>query len=73
MGPYDTGMAVRKDCRHYVERSTSREEKLQRCRLDVSLLDPFACPEDCLFFESRTITDAGWTVERRPGDDPPAR
>lgn len=64
-------MAVRKDCRHYVERSTSLEEKLQRCRLDVSLLDPFGCPEGCLFFESRTITDAGWTVERRRGEEPP--
>jgi hypothetical protein len=21
---------------------------------------PFACPEHCLFFESRSITDAGW-------------
>lgn len=62
-------MAVRKDCRHYVERTTSREEKVQRCRLDVAVLDPFACPEGCLFFEPRTIADAGWTVERRPGDD----
>jgi hypothetical protein len=21
---------------------------------------PFACPEGCLFFEPRSITDAGW-------------
>jgi hypothetical protein len=21
---------------------------------------PFACPADCLFFEARSITDAGW-------------
>jgi hypothetical protein len=55
-----------------VERTTSLQERLQRCRLDVSELDPFACPEGCLFFEQRTITDAGWTVEKRrprePGD-----
>ncbi len=62
-------MAVRTDCRHYVERTTSLQERLQRCRLDVAILDPFACPEGCLFFEGRTIADAGWTVERRR-DDP---
>jgi hypothetical protein len=59
------GMGVRADCRHYVERTTSLEEKVQRCRLDVALLDPFACPEGCLFFEPRRIADAGWTVEER--------
>ena len=69
MGPYDTGVGVRTDCRHYVERTTSLEERLQRCRLDVALLDPFACPEGCLFFEPRTIADAGWTIEKRRGDE----
>ncbi|MGH9157536.1 MAG: hypothetical protein ACRD1K_17270 [Acidimicrobiales bacterium] len=58
-------MGVRSDCRHYLERSTSGLEKVQRCRIDVAELDPFACPPDCLFFEARTITDAGWT--RDPG------
>ena len=60
---------MRHDCRHYVERTTSLQEMVQRCRLDVALLDPFACPVDCLFFEARTIADAGWTIEerRRPG------
>ncbi len=62
-------MGVRTDCRHYVERTTSLEEKLQRCRLDVALLDPFACPEGCLFFEARTIADAGWTIEKRRRDE----
>ena len=69
MGPYDKGMGVRTDCRHYVERTTSLEEKVQRCRLDVALLDPFACPEGCLFFEARTIADVGWTIEKRRGGD----
>lgn len=65
-------MGVRTDCRHYVERTTSLEEKVQRCRLDVALLDPFACPDDCLFFEPRKIADAGWTVEeRRKGGQEP--
>jgi hypothetical protein len=61
---------VRTDCRHYAERSTAGGERIQRCRLDVADLDPFGCPEGCLFFEERTISDAGWTVERR---DPPPR
>ncbi|HEV7887424.1 MAG TPA: hypothetical protein VGO92_07690 [Acidimicrobiales bacterium] len=59
-------MPVRADCRHYAERTAlSNQEKIQRCRLDVADLDPFACPEGCLFFEERKISDAGWTVERR--------
>ncbi len=58
-------MGVRADCRHYVERTTAGAEKVQRCRLDVADLDPFGCPEGCLFFEARAITDAGWTVDRR--------
>ena len=66
-------MAVRTDCRHYVERTTSAREKVQRCRLDVALLDPFACPEGCLFFEPRKIADAGWTVEKRRPEDEPGR
>jgi hypothetical protein len=55
-------MGVRTDCRHYLERTTSALEKVERCRLDVAELDPFACPEDCLFFEPRTIADQGWTI-----------
>lgn len=53
-------MAVRRDCRHYSTRSTTGGDVLQRCRLDVNEEMPFACPEDCLFFEPRPITDAGW-------------
>jgi hypothetical protein len=58
-------MGVRTDCRHYAERSTAAAEKIQRCRLDVADLDPFACPEGCLFFEARKISDAGWTIDKR--------
>jgi hypothetical protein len=35
-------------------------EVVQRCRLDVNADAPFACPEDCLFFEDRSISDTGW-------------
>ena len=53
-------MAVREDCRHYSTRRTPTGEVVQRCRLDAAEVAPFACPEGCLFFEPRSITDAGW-------------
>jgi hypothetical protein len=53
-------MAVRKDCSHYSTRSTAGGDVVQRCRLDANEAMPFACPEGCLFFEPRPITDAGW-------------
>jgi hypothetical protein len=33
---------------------------VQRCRLGAGEEAPFACPEGCLFFEARSISDAGW-------------
>ncbi|HEV8298992.1 MAG TPA: hypothetical protein VGQ20_16915 [Acidimicrobiales bacterium] len=60
-------MSVRQDCRHYSTRTTSTEEVVQRCRLAANLDAPFACPEHCLFFEPRSITDAGW--QRFEDDD----
>ncbi|MFM7062525.1 MAG: hypothetical protein ACKO04_03395 [Actinomycetes bacterium] len=53
-------MAVRTDCRHYSTRTVATGEVVQRCRLEMAELTPFACPEDCLFFERRTLGDAGW-------------
>ena len=42
-------------------RSAQRTARqVQRCRVAANLDAPFACPDDCLFFESRSITDAGW-------------
>lgn len=55
-------MAVRTDCRHYIARSTRGGERVERCRVDANTEDPFACPEGCLFFESRKVSDAGWQV-----------
>ena len=52
-------MGVRQDCRHYSTRSVGGD-RVQRCRLDANENMPFACPDDCLFFEDRSITDAGW-------------
>ena len=62
-------MAVRTDCRHYIGRTTSQLERIERCRLDVAELDPFACPEGCLFFEPHIVADAGWQVDRRDRPD----
>lgn len=54
-------MGVRADCRHYLHRSTSTGEAVQRCRLAVNQEQPFGCPEGCLFFEERTVAGPGWT------------
>ena len=62
-------MSVRRDCRHYSSRTTPAGDILHRCRLGVNEDMPFACPEDCLFFEPRHVTDTGWTVE---GGTPPS-
>ena len=61
-------MAVREDCRHYSTRTTA-DGVVQRCRVGANEDMPFACPENCLFFESRSITDAGWQRFERPDDD----
>ncbi len=55
------GMGVRDDCRHYLHRSTAAGEAVQRCRLSANLEHPFACPDECLFFETRVVSGAGWT------------
>jgi hypothetical protein len=54
-------MAVREDCRHYLRRTTASGDLSQRCRLSVNADDPFACPDACLFFEGRALSEAGWT------------
>jgi len=66
-------MAVREDCRHYSTRSMPSGDVVQRCRVDAAEAMPFACPEHCLFFEPRSITDAGWQRFDRPdeGDEMP--
>ena len=56
-------MGVREECRHYVQRSTSGGERLQRCRLGAAEEMPFACPDGCLFFEARVLSTAGWGQE----------
>jgi hypothetical protein len=60
-------MGVREDCRHYSTRSTPGGDVVQRCRLGANEDAPFACPQGCVFFEPRSLTDIGWT--RDPDDD----
>jgi hypothetical protein len=65
-------MTVRDDCRHYSTRTTAGGEVVQRCRVDMAEAAPFACPDHCLFFEPRSITDAGWQrLERPDAEDEP--
>ncbi len=54
--------SIRDDCRHYIGRSTAGGEHIDRCRLDANHEDPFRCPEGCLFFEARRVSDAGWHI-----------
>ena len=61
-------MAVLDDCRHYIMQTTAHEEKVEKCRMGANEPFPFACPENCLFYEPRKVSGAGWTV-RNP-DDP---
>jgi len=62
-------MSVRDDCRHYSSRSMPSGNVAHRCRLDVNDRDPFACPESCMFFEPRPVSNAGW---HRPKSAPNA-
>lgn len=58
-----TALPVREDCRHYLTRSTPSGLE-RRCRVNASSGegDMFTCPEDCLFFETKTLRAAGWTA-----------
>jgi hypothetical protein len=58
-------VTARTDCRHYSRRTVTAAEVVERCRLDMATTVPFSCPEDCVFFEPRAITDAGWQQDRR--------
>ena len=62
-------LRVREDCRHYLGRSTTGGERVERCRIDVNISEPeFACPDGCLFWEARKVSGAGWTIAE--GDQP---
>jgi hypothetical protein len=56
-------MGVRQDCRHYLLRTASSGEAIRRCRLEANETDGcgrFACPDGCLFYETRNVAGPGW-------------
>ncbi len=59
---------INEDCRHYVMQSTASGEKLQRCKVGANEHLPFACPDGCVFYEPRRVSQAGWQI---PRNDPP--
>ena len=61
-------VAVRADCRHYSTHTLPSGDVVERCRVDANEVAPFACPQDCIFFEPRVVSDAGW--HQPPGSDP---
>jgi hypothetical protein len=62
-----SNMAVRSDCRHYSSRTTDGGV-VERCRLDMAQVVPFECPDNCIFFEARGVSDTGWAVDQNPSD-----
>jgi len=72
-------VTVNEDCRHYVMQTTTRGEKLERCKVRANEPLPFACPDGCVFYEPRKVSSAGWQVSRDqqaltpPGQDPSVR
>jgi hypothetical protein len=58
-------MAVNTECKHYIMQTVKSGDKIEKCRLGVNEPFPFACPENCLFFEPRDgISKAGWHVPK---------
>ena len=55
-------------------RTTPRGDRLERCKVDANEPLPFACPDGCVFYEPRKVSQAGWQVRRETTrDDPGAR
>ena len=53
---------MRTDCRHYARRTSASGEVVEACRLNAAPDAPYACPENCAFFEQVRVSRAGWTV-----------
>ena len=45
----------------------------ERCRVDANEQLPFACPEGCVLYEPRKVSQAGWQVTGRRRKDLPPR
>ncbi|MDA8381040.1 MAG: hypothetical protein M0020_09480 [Actinomycetota bacterium] len=60
-------MAVQDDCRHYIMQTVSGGDRTERCRLGANGNLPFSCPDGCVFYEARKVSQAGWQRPRDPG------
>jgi hypothetical protein len=54
-------------------RTTPRGDRLERCKVDANEPLPFACPDGCVFYEPRKVSQAGWHVAPREDEGGPAR
>lgn len=52
---------MRRDCRHYHRRTVRDGETVEACALDAAPDAPVSCPEDCPWFERRTLDTVGFT------------
>jgi hypothetical protein len=61
---------IRTDCKHYSSRETP-SGTIEKCRMDMAQVIPFDCPDQCIFFEPRGVSDTGWIVDpkKRPDDN----
>lgn len=50
--------------------TNARGDKVELCKMGANEPLPFTCPEHCLFYERRSVSSAGWQVDRR--DVPPS-
>ena len=60
-------MAVHDDCRHYIMQTVPGGDRTERCRLSANGNLPFSCPDGCVFYEARKVSQAGWQRPRGPG------
>lgn len=51
---------MRRDCRHYYRRTAHGVEVVEGCSLDAAPDAPNDCPANCLYFEKRLLSTAGF-------------
>ena len=56
---------ILEECKYLIVRTMVNGERTLKCKLGVNQEMPFACPEGCVFFEKKNISNAGWQVGLR--------
>lgn len=51
---------MRRDCRHYFRRTAHGIEAVEGCSLNAAPDAPNSCPANCLYFEKRLLSTAGF-------------